>query len=97
MAEFKTASDKVVKTPTTGFRNVYYVQIHDAFSPLQMAPLSSLSMIGHNPMIEMIERPNGIYVRCMGKVKKGEGYVTGEREFVIPYGNISHYEYSPEK
>jgi hypothetical protein len=92
MADYKTTSDKP-KT-TTGFRDVWYVQIHDAFSPLQMAPLSSLSMIGHNPCIEMVERPNGIFVRTMGKMKDQKDLV--ERQFTIPYGNISHYEYVTE-
>lgn len=54
-------------------------------------------MIGHNPMIEMMERPNGIYVRCMGKIKKGDKFEIGEREFIVPYGNISHYEYDTGK
>lgn len=95
MTDFKTKSDTPQKQTT--FRNVWYVQVHDSFSPLQMPPLSSLSMIGHNPMIEMMERPNGIYVRCMGKIKKGDKFEIGEREFIVPYGNISHYEYDTGK
>lgn len=91
-ASFKTASDVPATKTTTTFRHVKYIQVHDSFTPLQMAPMMSLSMSGHNPMLEMVERPHGIYVRCMGKVKD----VMTEREFLVPYGNISHYEYVTE-
>ena len=67
------------------FRKVFYVQIHDAFTPLRMAPVLSLGMTGNNAMALMEERPQGIFVR----------HKTG-REFIVPYGNISFYEYPTE-
>lgn len=77
---------------TSPFRKVHFVQVHDSFSPLQMAPLMSLSMIGHNPMDEMVERPNGVWVKYNHKV----GGKVKLREFLVPYGNISHIEYVVE-
>ena len=77
--------------PQMQFRDVVHVQIHDSFTPLQMAPLMSLSMKGHNPMVSMTERPHGILVRTKGNEKYGE------REFLVPYGNISHIEYKLEE
>lgn len=100
MSDFKTKGDNPKPTTTTGFRNVHHVQVHDSFTPIRMAPMMSLSMVGHTPMLEMIERPNGIYVRCMGKSTREAIGVSAdmvEREFLVPYGNISHYEYASDK
>lgn len=63
------------------FRMVRYVQMHDAFTPLQMAPIMSLGKEGAKAMEILEERPHGVYV----KHPKG-------REFIVPYGNISFYE-----
>ena len=63
-------------------RKVIYVQMHDAFTPLQMAPILSLSMSGAKAMAEMYEMPHGIFVKHKGG-----------REFLVPYGNIAFHEY----
>lgn len=67
-------------------RNVVYVQLHDAFTPLQMAPVLSLSTKGDKAMASMVELPHGIEVIH----KNG-------RQFVAPYANIAFYEVEVEK
>jgi hypothetical protein len=62
-------------------RKVRFVQMHDAFTPLQMAPIMSLSTFGEKAMATLVESWNGIHVIH----PKG-------REFIVPYGNISFYE-----
>lgn len=62
-------------------RSVRFVQLHDAFTPLQMAPIMSLSVEGTKAMQTLEEGLNGIEVTH----KQG-------RKFVVPYGNISFYE-----
>lgn len=62
-------------------RKVSFVQMHDAFTPLQMAPIMSLSSYGAKAMKYLTEGQRGI------EVEHGSG-----RKFVVPYGNISFYE-----
>jgi hypothetical protein len=107
MDEFKTTADKRgpgrPKLSTepghtnaiTGFRRVHHVQIHDSFQPLGMAPLMSISMEGHRPMAELCECERGIYVKTKPEKDARTGKLR-EREFVIPLGNISHYEYAED-
>jgi hypothetical protein len=58
---------------------VRFVQMHDAFTPLQMAPVGSL-MIGYKD-VEMLEQHDvGIFVTMKG------------RRFIVPFGNISFFE-----
>ena len=61
-------------------RKVKFVQMHDAFTPLQMAPIMSLSTIGAKAMDILEEREKGIYVEVKG------------RKFVVPFANIAFYE-----
>lgn len=68
------------------FRAVKYVQLHDAFTPLQLAPIMSLGTAGSKAMKGLEERANGIAV----------DHPSG-RQFVVPYGNISFYELDNEK
>jgi len=63
------------------FNKVSFVQMHDAFTPLQMAPIMSLGTQGAKAMESLTESWNGI------KVTHPKG-----RKFVVPYGNISFYE-----
>lgn len=61
-------------------RPVRFAQMHDAFTPLQMQPMLSLSMEGSKSLDSLQETWNGI-----------EGTLKG-RTFVVPWGNISFYE-----
>ena len=66
-------------------RKVSFVQMHDAFTPLQMAPLLSLGMKGDKAMASMVELDHGVDVTH----KNG-------RKFVVPYANIAFYELEDE-
>lgn len=67
------------------FRDVVYVQLHDAFLPIGLAGGGQLtiSMSGAKAMKGMVERPNGVMVTHKGG-----------RQFLVPYGNISFLEYA---
>jgi hypothetical protein len=67
-------------------RKAIYVQLHDAFTPLQMAPVLSLGMKGEKAMKSMIELDHGIDVTH----KSG-------RRFVVPFANIAFYEIEAEE
>lgn len=72
-----------VVTPTTTDRKVRFVQMHDAFAPLQMGSHSAttLSTEGAKAMEELVETEKGVLVRHK------------TREFLVPYANISFFEY----
>jgi len=76
-------SEKLKPGPKPGFkgRAVKFVQMHDAFTPLQMAPIMSLGMTGEKAMKLMEIMEAGVFV-----VHKSG------REFVVPFGNISFLE-----
>jgi hypothetical protein len=62
-------------------RAVRFVQMHDAFTPLQMAPIMSLSVEGTKKVDRLERVPEGVEVTLKG------------REFLVPLGNISFLEY----
>jgi hypothetical protein len=68
------------------FSKVEFVQMHDAFTPLQLPSIMTLGMKGAKAMSLLEERPHGIYVE----------HPSG-RKFIVPYGNISFYELCLEK
>jgi len=67
------------------FKQVRFVQMHDAFTPLAMAPILSLGVEGAKAMEVLEERPHGVFVK----------HPSG-RTFLVPYGNISFLEYAAE-
>lgn len=86
MEEIKRSrTPKVTTEATPSFKPVRFVQMHDAFTPLMLAPIMSLSKEGGKAMVKLEERGHGIFVE----------HPTG-RTFLVPYGNISFYEYEVE-
>lgn len=70
------------RPPVQKYAQVRFVQMHDPFTPLQLAPIMSLAREGSKAMVSLEEREIGIFVK----------HPTG-RTFMVPYGNISFYEY----
>jgi hypothetical protein len=67
--------------PAPEAKKVRFVQMHDAFTPLQMAPIMSLGIEGAKKVDLLEERTMGVYVETKG------------RSFLVPFGNISFLEY----
>lgn len=78
-----------VEQVISGYKHVRFVQMHDAFTPLQMAPIMSLSVEGARACKTLHETWNGIYVEVVDKGKT--------RSFTVPFGNVSFYEHLNDK
>ena len=62
-------------------RKARFVQVHDAFTPLQLAPIMSLSTIGTKACEKLVLAEKGVHAVYRG------------REFLVPYGNVSFLEF----
>jgi hypothetical protein len=80
MEEVKRAPGRPAKIVEDTPVKVRYVQMHDAFTPLQMAPIMSLSTMGDKAVQVLQLSFHGVYVERAG------------RKFIVPFGNISFLE-----